>query len=119
MTGGQRWARPSLRHPPACQGTRLPAASREGPSVRPDEAAGHTASSVTTPFSLLTLVILQGGARGVEPGPESVFFYLFLKMDERNRDKILSEKGYDFLQTAWTLSKPKSQISGISEQVLF
>lgn len=36
----------------------------------------------------------------MEPGPKSVFFYLFLKMDERNRDKILSEKGYDFLQTA-------------------
>ena len=33
--------------------------------------------------------------------------------------RFLSEQGYDFLQTTWTLSKPKSQISEISEQVLF
>lgn len=34
--------------------------------VRPDEAVGHTASSVTTPFSVLTLIILRvrGGVGG-------------------------------------------------------
>lgn len=66
---------------------RLPAASGEGLSVRPDEAAGHIRFLSDHSIFPITLIILQGGAHSVELGPESLFSTYFKRWTRETRDR--------------------------------